>query len=79
MYQLTSRVVVAAGGVKFLTNVFLSVRALRRAGCTLPVEIWCVVDRVLTKSKYLYFLSMGIDFENYHHAPRLANQPTISS
>lgn len=30
------------GGIKFLTNAFLSVRALRRAGCTLPVEIWCV-------------------------------------
>eukprot|EP00941_MAST-03F_sp_MAST-3F-sp1_P004193 g4193.t1 len=33
-------IVIAAGGVKHLTNAWLSVQALRRTGCQLPVEIW---------------------------------------
>ncbi|MGH7194558.1 MAG: hypothetical protein ACREJM_13655, partial [Candidatus Saccharimonadales bacterium] len=33
-------VVIAGGGERFFPSLYITIRALRHVGCTLPIEVW---------------------------------------
>ena len=33
-------VVIAGGGDRFFASLYITVRALRHVGCTLPIQVW---------------------------------------
>ena len=40
--------VICAGGPRLLRQAWVAVRLLRRAGCELPIELWCACCRSAT-------------------------------
>ena len=64
-------VVMVAGGTRYLTCAYVNVTMLRRAGCTLPVELWFLGKREVDHKAKKLFEHLGDvvfkDVEDYIH------------
>lgn len=38
-------IVICGGGWRFFPSVYVTVRAIRNTGCTLPIQVWCLGDQ----------------------------------
>ena len=53
-------IVMTGGGAKYTVTSYLAVSMLRRAGCDLPVEMWCFEEELPTAEMEAAFLELGV-------------------
>ena len=67
-------IVMAAGGVVLLTNAWVSVKAIRRHGCTLPIEIWHSTAAEISPAFADAFRGLGCEVKDVAECVRGAGQ-----
>ena len=53
-------IVMTGGGAKYTVTSYLAVSMLRRAGCALPVEMWCFQEELPTAEMEAAFRALGV-------------------
>lgn len=66
-------IVMVAGGIKYLTNAYASIRLLRDKGCTLPIQCWYLGDSEYNKEMMDIIKKYDVEFINAHQY--CANNP----
>lgn len=53
-------IVICAGGVRYFTCAYVTIRVLRRLGCRLPIEVWYLGSREMTPSMMRLLKPYGV-------------------
>jgi hypothetical protein len=61
-------IVIAAGGLRFFSNAWVCINMLRRAGCQLPIQLWCLGDDEIDDYMRSLVVPLGVDCVNIFDA-----------
>jgi hypothetical protein len=70
-------VLIAAGGLRYLTNAWVCVHMLRRKGCRLPIQIWHLGPAEIPPPFPDLFAPLGVELCDAHAYPR-PRAPTLT-